>query len=62
MAGRRTTEIKTDSRYAPGKDGWPGEGDSSVSGPVSVVRQVRRRARADRRLRSSGLPAGQRCG
>ena len=53
--------ITTDPRYSPGETGWPGEGDSSVSRPVSSFAKA-----ASAQEPSAGfledLPAGQRCG
>jgi hypothetical protein len=53
--------IKTDPRYAPGKIGWPGEGDSSVSKPVSSFARSAGAAQPSAAF-VGGLPAGQRCG
>jgi hypothetical protein len=57
----KTVSIHTNPRYGPGTVGWPGEGDSSVSKPVSSFAKS---AAAQQPSASflAGLPAGQRCG
>ena len=53
--------ITTDARYAPGKIGWPGEGDSSVSTPVSSYAKAAAKSTPSA-LFLGNLPSGQRCG
>jgi hypothetical protein len=53
--------IKTDARYAPGKVGWPGEGDSSVSTPVSSYAKAAAKSTPSAAFLGN-LPSGQRCG
>jgi hypothetical protein len=57
----RSATIKTDARYAPGKVGWPGEGDSSVSKPVSSYAKAAAKSTQSASFLGD-LPAGQRCG
>jgi hypothetical protein len=58
---KKDASIHTDPVYAPGKVGWPGEGDSSVSRPVSSFAKSAGKAQPSASF-VSGLPAGQRCG
>ena len=58
---KKDASIDTDPVYAPGKVGWPGEGDSSVSKPVSSFAKSAGKAQPSASF-VSGLPAGQRCG
>jgi hypothetical protein len=53
--------IDTDARYSPGKVGWPGEGDGSVSRPVSSYAKGAAKSQPSAAF-ISGLPAGMRCG
>lgn len=53
--------IRTDARYAPGKVGWPGEGDSSVSKPVSSYAKAAAKSTPSASFLGD-LPSGQRCG
>lgn len=53
--------IDTDARYAPGTIGWPGEGDASVSKPVSSFAKAAAKTTPSAAF-LSGLPSGQRCG
>ncbi len=53
--------INTDARYAPGKVGWPGEGDSSVSEPVSSYAKAAAKSTPSAAFLGN-LPSGQRCG
>lgn len=57
----KNADIDTSSIYSPGKVGWPGEGDSSVSQPVSSFAKSAASAQPSTAF-LSGLPAGQRCG
>jgi hypothetical protein len=57
----KDASIDTDPVYAPGKIGWPGEGDSSVSKPVSSFAKSAGKAQPSAGF-VAGLPAGQRCG
>jgi hypothetical protein len=54
-------DIDTDPRYAPGKDGLPGGGDSSVSEAGSDFAKDAGAQKADPKW-VSGLPANQKCG
>ena len=54
-------EIETDPRYAPGEDGLPGGGDSSVSQPGSDFAKDAGAEEADPEW-VGGLPANQKCG
>ncbi len=58
---KKDGHINTDPVYAPGKVGWPGEGDSSVSKPVSSFATSASKAQPSAAF-VAGLPAGQRCG
>ena len=58
---KKHATINTDPVYAPGKVGWPGEGDSSVSKPVSSFAKSASKAQPSAAF-VAGLPAGQRCG
>jgi hypothetical protein len=58
---KKDASIHTDPVYAPGKIGWPGEGDSSVSKPVSSFARSASKAQPSASF-VAGLPAGQRCG
>lgn len=58
---KKDASITTDPRYAPGKVGWPGEGDSSVSTPVSSYARSAAKAQPSTAFLEA-LPAGQRCG
>jgi len=57
----QTAEIDTDPRYAPGEDGLPGGGDSSVSQPGSDFAKDAGAEEADPAW-VGGLPANQKCG
>jgi len=57
----QTAEIDTDPRYAPGEDGLPGGGDSSVSQPGSDFAKDAGAEEADPEW-VGGLPANQKCG
>jgi len=57
----QTAEIETDPRYAPGEDGLPGGGDSSVSQPGSDFAKDAGAEEADPEW-VGGLPANQKCG
>jgi hypothetical protein len=57
----KSQRINTDARYAPGKVGWPGEGDSSVSKPVSSYAKAAGKATQSASFLGD-LPSGQRCG
>ncbi len=57
----QTAEIETDPRYAPGEDGLPGGGDSSVSEPGSDFAKDAGAEEADPEW-VGGLPANQKCG
>lgn len=54
-------DIETDAGFAPGKDGFPGRGDSSVSRASSDFAKGSSGTEVDQKW-VSGLPAGQRCG
>ena len=58
---KKDASINTNPVYAPGKIGWPGEGDSSVSKPVSSFAKSASKAQPSAAF-VAGLPAGQRCG
>ncbi len=53
--------IETDPRYSPGKDGFPGAGDGSVSEATSSYARSAAKAQLDPTFVAS-LPAGQKCG
>lgn len=57
----KTIKIDTDPKYAPGKIGWPGEGDSSVSEPVSSFAKGAT-AQSPKATFVDALPSAQRCG
>jgi hypothetical protein len=57
----KNASIETDARYAPGKIGWPGEGDSSVSEPESSYAKAAAKATPSASFLGN-LPSGQRCG
>jgi hypothetical protein len=57
----KKASIDTDPRYAPGKDGFPGNGDGSVSKASSTFAKAAGAAQQDPSF-VSGLPAGQKCG
>ncbi len=57
----KKASIDTDPRYAPGKDGFPGNGDGSVSQASSSFAKAAGAAQQDPTF-VSGLPAGQKCG
>jgi SurA-like protein len=57
----KDADIDTDPRYAPGKDGLPGGGDSSVSEAGSAFAKDAGAQKADPQW-VSGLPANQKCG
>ena len=57
----QTADIETDPRYAPGEDGLPGGGDSSVSQPGSDFAKDAGAEEADPEW-VGGLPANQKCG
>lgn len=56
-----TTEIRTDPRYAPNEQGFPGGGESSVSRASSDFAKSASAAEPDPEW-VSGLPANQKCG
>ena len=58
---QKTAEVDTDPRYAPGEDGLPGGGDSSVSQPGSDFAKDAGAQEADPEW-VGGLPASQKCG
>jgi hypothetical protein len=58
---QKAVEIETDPRYAPGEDGLPGGGDSSVSQPGSDFAKDAGAEEADPEW-VGGLPANQKCG
>jgi hypothetical protein len=58
---KESATVDTDPRYAPGELGWPGEGDSSVSKPVSSFAKAASKSQPSAAF-VAGLPAGQRCG
>lgn len=53
--------IETDARYSPGKDGFPGSGDGSVSKAGSAFAKDAAKAEQDPAFVSS-LPSSQKCG
>lgn len=57
----KDASIKTDARYGPGKVGWPGDGDSSVSEPVSSYAKAATKSTPSASFLGD-LPSGQRCG
>lgn len=57
----KKADIDTDARYAPGKDGFPGTGDGSVSKASSKFAKDAGATQPDPSF-ASGLPAGQKCG
>jgi len=57
----KNADIETDPRYAPGEDGLPGGGDSSVSEPGSDFAKDAGAQEADPEW-VAGLPANQKCG
>jgi hypothetical protein len=57
----QTADVETDPRYAPGEDGLPGGGDSSVSQPGSDFAKDAGAEEADPQW-VGGLPANQKCG
>ena len=57
----KKADIETDPRYAPGEDGLPGGGDSSVSQPGSDFAKDAGAEEPDPEW-VSGLPANQKCG
>ncbi len=60
-AWAQSADIETDPRYAPGEDGLPGGGDSSVSRPGSDFAKDAGAEEANPEWVSS-LPASQKCG
>ena len=60
-AWMQTADIETDPRYAPGEDGLPGGGDSSVSEAGSDFAKDAGAEEADPEW-VGGLPASQKCG
>jgi len=57
----KSADIDTDPRYAPGEDGLPGGGDSSVSEPGSDFAKDAGAQEADPEW-VAALPANQKCG
>jgi len=57
----QSADIETDPRYAPGEDGLPGGGDSSVSQPGSDFAKDAGAEEPDPEW-VGGLPASQKCG
>lgn len=57
----KKVDIETDPRYAPGKDGFPGAGDGSVSRASSDFAKSATAEEPDASW-VGGLPARQRCG
>lgn len=60
-AWAQSADIETDPRYAPGEDGLPGGGESSVSQPGSDFAKDAGAEEADPEW-VRGLPASQKCG
>jgi hypothetical protein len=60
-AWAQKADIETDPRYAPGEDGLPGGGDSSVSQPGSDFAKGAGTEKPDPEW-VGGLPASQKCG
>lgn len=57
----KKADIETDAVYAPGKDGFPGSGEGSVSRATSDFAKGSTGTEVDPKW-VSGLPTGQRCG
>jgi hypothetical protein len=57
----KNATIKTNPRYAPSKNGFPGGGDGSVSRAVSDYAKGATATKADAKF-VAGLPASQKCG
>ena len=58
---KKKSTIKTNPRYAPSKEGFPGGGDGSVSRAVSSFAKGATATKADAKF-VAGLPTSQKCG